>query len=43
MGEVKRMMWSCMCVRVVICRCEEDDGEWETSGTSGDNARRSPF
>ena len=25
------------------CRCEEDDGEWETSGTSGDNARRSPF
>ena len=27
----------------MLCRCEEDDGEWETSGTSGDNARRSPF
>ena len=40
MGEVKRMMWSCMCVRVVICRCEEDDVEMRVTARRKEGGRK---
>ena len=34
------MMWSCMCVRVVICRCEEDDVEMRVTARRKEGGRK---